>query len=323
MSTISEVVSYLKYGREVLFDAIEGLSYRELTEEEIYEGWTIKDVLAHIIGWDEQVIKNLELIKAGHADKVSNPDVDEHNHDSMETWHDTSWSSVLAAVHHSYEQIIHLISAMDYADIDRRYERQGRPFTIRSYIIETMVEHIRQHSAEIELWRQALHEDIDAASLIMRLKQQRAKFMAVLDTFKEEELVEKHAVGHWSISDMVGHIVDWEQRMLQAARHIFDPSLPKVPAVDEPGLDWDEILVARRAKKSWAENHHDLLETQIAVDNFLVDLTPGDWKLRGLYPWPDDQGSLAQLIIDIGEHYNNHLPDLEQWHRHKHGAAPE
>lgn len=311
MATMPEIVSYLKYGRAVLFEAIAGLSRRELTEVEIYPGWTIKEVLAHIIGWDEQVIKNLVLIKHGQADQIDYLDAQEHNRTAVAHWRDHSWREVLAAVHHSYQQIIDMIAALDFPDIDRRYERRGRVITIRSYIIETMVEHIRQHAAEIELWRQSLDEDIDPAAMVMQMKQSRAGFMAVLDTIDDADVMNKY-VGRWSISDLVGHVADWEQRMLQAARHIYDPSLPPVPPVDDHALDWDEVLVARRAKKSWPENHHDLLETQVAVDNFLIDLLPGDWKLRGPFPWPDDQGSLAELIANIGRHYDNHTPNLKE-----------
>ncbi|MCB0163742.1 MAG: DinB family protein [Anaerolineae bacterium] len=312
MASIPEMVSYLKYGRAVLFDAIAGLSRRELTAVEIYPGWTIKEVLAHIIGWDEQVIKNLVLIKQGQADQIDYLDAQEHNRAAVARWRDHSWREVLAAVHHSYQQIIDMIAALDFPDIDRRYERRGRVITIRSYIIETMVEHIRQHAAEIELWRQTLDDGIDPAAIVMQLKQSRAAFMIILDTINEADAINKHAIGHWSISDLVGHVADWEQRMLQAARHIYDPSLPPVPPVDDQALDWDEVLVARRAKKSWPENYHDLLETQVAVDSFLIDLLPGDWKLRGPYPWPDDQGSLAELIATIGRHYDNHTPDLRE-----------
>lgn len=319
MQTIPEIIYYLKYGRKVLFDAIEGLSQRELTEKEVYEGWTVKDILAHIIGWDEQVINNLTLVRQGQIADVTNPETEVHNPAAVARWRDKSWREVLGAVQQSYQQIIDSIAATDYSEIDRRHERQGRIFTIRSYIIETMVEHIRRHAAEIELWRQSLEEDIDAQAIVLQMKQHRADFMRWLDSFTDDaELVEPNAVGRWSINDLVGHVVDWEARMLQSARHIYDPSLPEVAAVDASTTDWNELMVAQRTKKTFAENHHDLRESQIVVDSFLADLTPGDWKLRGPFPWPDDQGTLAELVINVGEHYHTHALDLQKWHASKH-----
>jgi hypothetical protein len=57
MGSITEIIAYINFGRSSLMEAIEGLSHRELTQAPIYDHWTIKDILAHIIGWDQRVIK--------------------------------------------------------------------------------------------------------------------------------------------------------------------------------------------------------------------------------------------------------------------------
>jgi hypothetical protein len=41
----------------------------------------------------------------------------------------------------------------------------------------------------------------------------------------------------------------------------------------------------------------------------------GDWTLRGPYPWPNDQGTLAELLWHISSHYTDHTADLEQWRK--------
>jgi hypothetical protein len=149
------------------------------------------------------------------------------------------------------------------------------------------------------------------------LEQSRANFMKILDSFSEADVLDKTAVGVWSISDMVGHMADWEQRMLIAAYHIYDPSRPPAPPVGQASADWNSILAERRAGKSWPENYRDLRETQTGVDKLIESLKPGDWKLRGSYPWPDDQGTLAELLTEIGEHYLDHLSDLEKWSKQR------
>jgi hypothetical protein len=40
------------------------------------------------------------------------------------------------------------------------------------------------------------------------------------------------------------------------------------------------------------------------------------WKLNSgvkPFPWPNDQGTLAELIIHVAGHYTEHLPALEKW----------
>jgi len=105
--------------------------------------------------------------------------------------------------------------------------------------------------------------------------------------------------------------------MLQAARHIYDPSLPPVSIPDsaEPEDYLNQLMVNRRADKTWQENVSDLSRIQAEADMFVADLTPGDWRLRGPFPWADDQGMLAELLTHIAEHYDDHLPDVENWYK--------
>jgi len=99
MSTIPSIISDLKYGRSTLLKAIEGLSKRELTEIPIYDNnWTIKDVLAHIIGWDHRVIKALPLILQDRAGDVPSVDVQKHNEQSVAASSNISFADVMAGV---------------------------------------------------------------------------------------------------------------------------------------------------------------------------------------------------------------------------------
>jgi hypothetical protein len=103
--------------------------------------------------------------------------------------------------------------------------------------------------------------------------------------------------------------------MLQAARHIHDPSLPPVLISSESEDQLNQLMVNRRLKKTWRENVSDLHQIQAAVDTFVKGLIPGDWRLRGPFPWADDQGTLAELLSHIAEHYDDHLPDIERWYK--------
>jgi uncharacterized damage-inducible protein DinB len=213
---------------------------------------------------------------------------------------------------------VDILSAIDYVEIDKRHERNGRTITIRSYVIDIMVEHERHHAVEIEQWRQDLERAIDPVAIKALLLQNRAGFMDRLDQIDADDVLDKTAVGVWSISDLVGHIADWELQMLKAGYHIHDPSRPVVPRLGDSITDINDIMVANRAEKSWPENYHDLRETQGAIDDFVTKLRANDWRRRGPYPWPDDQGTLAELLVHVADHYSDHLPDLERWYEKKH-----
>lgn len=323
MGTIAETIAYINFGRSTLMDAIEGLSHRELTQIPIYDHWTIKDILAHLIGWDQRVVKILPLIVQDQASLIPGVEVEEQNQQAVAQWRDRSLAEVLMALQATHRQIVDLIGQLDYPQIDMRHERNGRIITIRSYVIQIMVDHELQHAVEIEQWCKKRDQMINPTAIKLRVDTQRAQFMNLLDGLKrDEDALDKRAVGNWSISDMVGHIADWEQLLLKAMLHIHDPSLPPVPLVSETMMDWNEIMAARRAGKSWPENYHYLRETQSELDDFIATLKPGDWRLRGPYPWPNDQGALAELVEEVAEHYEDHLPDLERWLKEKGYDSP-
>ena len=323
MGSISSIVSDLQFARTVLLKSIEGLSKRELTELPIYEKWTIKDVLAHLIGWDQRVIETLPLLLQNRAGEIPSVEVEEHNRASVQAWRDKPLAEVRARLESVHQQILSMISSLDHIEIDMRRERNGRFVTIRSYVIDIMTEHERRHAAEIEQWRSQLEQAIDPGAIKAELAQNRTKFLALLEGLSEAAVLDKTAFGAWSIKDLVGHVVAWEQRILDAAYHIYDPSLPEVPPLDErDDTDtWNEILAAERAACSWAEVWRDLHQTRQATDKFIARLKPGDWRLRGPYPWPADQGTLAELLVNIAEHDADHWPDLEKWRASSHNSG--
>lgn len=315
MSSIPEIVSYLQFSRTLLLEAIEGLSERELTETPLYEGWTIKEVLAHILGWDQRTLKILPLILQNRADEVAGVEVEAHNQASIEAWRTHSVHEIVATMTAVHNQIMEIISGLDHIDIDLRHTRNGRVITIRSYIIEIMADHERQHAAEIQQWRRELEASINPTELTTTLLNYQQQFKALLDGLDEAALNQPDQIGRWSIKDVVGHVADWQDLMLRAAKHIFDPSLPKVLPVS--GLDdvddWNEVMAGRRENQPWSQIYQDLLEVQTATEKFVTQLKPSDWRLRGPYPWPNDQGSLAELISHIIEHYPDHLPEIKAW----------
>ena len=318
MGSIAQIIEELEFGRSTVFEAIAGLSYLELTQTPIYEGWTIKDVLAHLAGWDEYAINTIPLIAQDRADELPPLDVDAYNRESLAARQDKLLAEILDELKISHRRLLDLILELDHEEIDKRHERRGRIITIRSYVINVLMEHEREHALDIENWRKTLAETINPDSIRVNLRQRRDEFMRLLDEITEEEAVAHGIIGSWSISDMVGHVADWEQLMLQAARHILDESEPAVEI--PPHYDTEThnaVLAAARADKSWPENYRYLLFTQQAVDEFVNKLMPEDWAKRGPYPWLNDQGSLAELIDHIAGHYPDHTPDLERWYEQK------
>jgi hypothetical protein len=247
------------------------------------------------------------------AGEIAGVEVEAHNRASVAGWQDKSLAEVLEALKSTHRQILQILSTMDHVEIDMRRQRNGRIITIRSYVIDVMMEHDRYHAMEIEQWRKELEQNIDPKALKAGLHQSQADFWTALDGVEESRLVDKRAVDGWSLKDVVGHIAAWEELIIEAARHIYDPSQPAVSVFGDDIESMNAIMAAKREANSWETERQSLLDTQTAMNEFVAQLLPGDYRLRGPYPWPDDQGTLAELITHTSEHYEDHLSDVERW----------
>lgn len=313
MSSIPAIISYLEFGRSELLKSVEGLSWRERTQLPVYSGWTIKDILAHMIGWDEWVINILPLIIQNRADEVAGINVDEYNRATVETWRDKSLAEVQTALQATHHQIIEMISVLNHVQIDMRRERQGRIITIRNYIIEMMVEHACQHASEIGQWRVRLDESIDPAALAADLSKNRVRLLAAIEGLSGSDVLTPNAVGVWSVKDVIGHLADWEQLILNAARHILDPDEPATITLHH-GDAANALMVSQRAGQPWSEALADLTQSRREMLDFIAALPAEAWKQRGAFPW-SDQGTLADLIGGAGWHDAEHAADVEKWRK--------
>jgi len=316
MSTISEIVSYLEFGRAEFLKSVDGLSHREMAQIPIFDDWTIKDVLGHIIGWDEWTLESLPLILQDRAGEVSavNPDI--LNQQSVQTWRDKPLSEVLTTIKATHRQILDIIAGLDHKEIDMRHTRGEQIITIRSYVIDIMVDHERRHAEEIQMWRESLDSAINPKQIKGELEQNRARVLAAIEGLNETDILDKNCFDGWSVKDVLAHIAAWEGRILNAARHLIDPTQPAPGPIDSI-LGWNDEMAAYNAERPWPEVQANFIETRQELNDFLDKLERNDWKQRGPYPWPNSQGTLAELITVIAEHDTEHIPALEAWHQHK------
>ena len=66
----AEALARFRQGRSELFVALEGLSEEEQTRVPVVGRWTVRDVLAHILAWEEVAVQRLELYAAGRASEI-------------------------------------------------------------------------------------------------------------------------------------------------------------------------------------------------------------------------------------------------------------
>lgn len=167
-------VSYLqrwKQAKDRLLGAIDGLDESTMATEEIVDGWTVKDLLVHIISWNDEFRANIDMIlggqQPGYDHQISGAN-DYHNWNQRRVEEKRGWSldRVLADIERDHREAIDLIKSLRPQDFRKRGitpwkanpENPDQPVTEEnSDSVDTLVtyhwRHMHEHILQIEDWR--------------------------------------------------------------------------------------------------------------------------------------------------------------------------
>lgn len=152
--TKAEILARLEDGRRTLLAALEGLSEKELTDVAVVDDWTVRDLVAHILAWEEVALQRLDLIESGHASQIQwfqAEEVDAQN----ARFHEATRSLVLDEVSRrladTLAPILDRVQAMTEEQLNVEDTIDTRTWLPRSTYL-----HEEEHAAQIVRWRRAL-----------------------------------------------------------------------------------------------------------------------------------------------------------------------
>ncbi len=159
----NELLEQIHLERGKLEETIAALSKKEMTRAGVTDtGWAVKDVLAHLMEWEQMVLGWYEAGKRGEKPALPAPGM---------TWRDTprlndqifkkhrhrSLEDVLSGFHSSHQQMLKTVQAMPEADIVtlERFEWTGKKWTVGDYIAASTSSHSRWARNLIHKWAKA------------------------------------------------------------------------------------------------------------------------------------------------------------------------
>lgn len=145
-----------------------------------------------------------------------------------------------------------------------------------------------------------------------------ARFLAAIDDFPDKVLETEPAAGAWSPRDVTGHVADWEQETLAAARHILGGKKPAWHPIKD-GQGYNMTQAALRGTDSWAAVRGDFQDARAQMLAFIDELSDEQLKAVGPYPW-GEIGNLRRLFVDLVQHLEEHAAQLESWRLQRTGA---
>jgi hypothetical protein len=155
----SKIMNSIKTERKLLEDQLEGLSENQMLQPDFEGGWSIKDILAHIVTWEKLMIDWLETTMRGDVPEMLPPgltwdDLDIWNEQNYLDNKDSPLSEVINNFHSSYQLALNTIEGITEEDLINPYRfewREGRP--LATIVAANTYWHYVEHREQIYKWR--------------------------------------------------------------------------------------------------------------------------------------------------------------------------
>jgi hypothetical protein len=105
--------------------------------------WSPKEVVAHIIGWDKEVIRQFGLFQDG-LEKAIEHDIDEFNRKSVKERSHLSWEETLAELQQAHEQFYQQAKSISSKELSKNEEYKDW--------VEVQIDHYKHHTKQLEKW---------------------------------------------------------------------------------------------------------------------------------------------------------------------------
>lgn len=146
--------------------------------------------------------------------------------------------------------------------------------------------------------------EITAEAIIDKIESSYSQIVRLCHSVPVTELLEPVLSNGWSVKDTLAHLAAWEWRCVFLLREAYDTDTPFKASPDVEALNRE--IYQERQEWSWEEVENDFRGAHKAL------LT----AIRGLPPQRLQAAIVQQSIAEeTWEHYQEHLPDLERWHK--------
>lgn len=167
---------------------------------------------------------------------------------------------------------------------------------------------------------------------LQRLNDAHQRLLASIAGLDEDTLCTVPVAGEWTIKDIFGHLVSWDDEFRREIREILAGRHPgledPIPEVDD-FTDWNQRQAADKKVWSWAAMLADFERDMAEAAKMILSLSPADYRRRGVPAWKqpaagdpealrmEDTESVASIITWHWRHLHEHAREIERWRQIK------
>lgn len=148
-------IAELVAARRNLIDLVTTLSPEQ--REEVFLGeWSVKELIAHLIGWDRTYVAAVQDLRASELPgfyAAYDEDWQSYNRNLVQEYLKGDWQDLLAAAKQSHSDLIGYLRTLteDEFEQDWGVRFRGTPVTI-SRLIDAEIKDDREHLGQIKAW---------------------------------------------------------------------------------------------------------------------------------------------------------------------------
>ncbi len=155
MDTVAEAISDLTFAFDLLFRELSDLTEAEMTAQVIdpENGYTVRDILAHLAGWEDYVLDVLPVMLNTLDIQLPAVDASERNAQAIAARKNVPVKDILQEFEQKHHRILTLLKSASSEALTMRRTRNNQIFTIKSYVVDVLQQHILEHADQLRLWR--------------------------------------------------------------------------------------------------------------------------------------------------------------------------
>ena len=167
---------------------------------------------------------------------------------------------------------------------------------------------------------------------LQRLTNAKIRLLAAIDGLDRETLCGAPVTGDWTVKDILGHLVAWNDEFRHEIQLILQGEHPgyqyQISGADSFAAS-NQVWIDARRDWTWEQMRSDLERDHQAQIQLILSLSPADFRQRGVTPWKRaatqpprdltraDTDSVETLVTFHWRHINQHVRWIEKWRRHR------
>ena len=153
--TKAELVDAIRAARERLEKALAELGKEQMTQPGVESNWSVKDILAHIVAWEQRMVLWVGQALRGEVPAIPATWDEVHRLNEQSYWEnrDRPLAEVLAEFQRSYREALDVVEAapeQDLIDPERFGWREGVP--LARVVAANTSWHYAEHLESIQGW---------------------------------------------------------------------------------------------------------------------------------------------------------------------------